>query len=44
MDQRVQFDFEIEFTNGRVYAYDGRNYLVPLMFQVYPAGDLSRRQ
>jgi len=30
--------------SGRVFAYEGRNYLMPTMFQVYAATDLERRQ
>jgi hypothetical protein len=30
--------------SGRVLAYQGRNYLIPTMFQAYPSSDLSRRQ
>jgi hypothetical protein len=30
--------------SGRVLTYQGRNYLIPSMFQVYPKTDLSRRQ
>lgn len=30
--------------SGRVLTYQGRNYLLPTMFQVYPANDLEPRQ
>lgn len=29
--------------SGRVLAYQGRNYLIPTMFQVYPASDLEAK-
>jgi hypothetical protein len=30
--------------SGRVLVYEGRNYLVPTMFLVYPTSELSRRE
>jgi hypothetical protein len=30
--------------SGRVLAYQGKNYIIPTMFQVYPDNDLEPRQ
>jgi hypothetical protein len=30
--------------SGRVLAYQGKNYIIPIMFQVYPDNDLEPRQ
>lgn len=30
--------------SGRVFTYEGRNYLMPTMFQLYPWTDMERRQ
>lgn len=41
IDRGESLVFEI---SGRVFAYGGRNYLLPTMFQIYAPTDLERRQ
>lgn len=40
LDRGEVMTFEV---TGRVLAYQGRNYLLPTMFRVYPPGDVDRR-
>ncbi|MFM9994331.1 MAG: hypothetical protein ACKVU4_00875 [Phycisphaerales bacterium] len=41
LDRGESMVFEV---SGRVLAYQGRNHIVPTMFQVYPPSELERRQ